>query len=63
LTIRTNQSRRTRDEAIVECLRIFAREGRRIRMQQMSLEKELTSESKDASTEQETVPACTSDET
>ena len=63
MTVQTNQSKRTRDEAIVECLRIFAREGRRIRMQQMSLEKELPSEEKDASAEQETTPACTSDET
>ena len=63
MTIRTNQSKRTRDEAIVECLRIFAREGRRIRMQQMSLEKELSSERKDASAEQETAPDFRPDET
>jgi len=63
LTLRTTQSSRSRDDAIVQCLRLFAREGRKIRMQKMSLEKELSSESKNASAEQETASDCTSNET
>ena len=40
MTHRTIQSCRSRDEAIVQCLRIFARQGRKIRMQRKSVEQE-----------------------
>ena len=62
MTLRTTQSSQSRDDAIVQCLRIFARQGRKIRMQKMSLEKEFTSESKDAAAELETTTDCTNDD-
>jgi len=63
LPLRTTHSSRSCDDAIVQCLRIFARKGRKIRMQEMSLEKERSSENKDATDEQEIASDCTPDET
>lgn len=61
MTIRTNQSNQTRDIAIVQCLRIFARRGKKVRMQRKSFEQEPSLENKNTSAEKTTSSDYTTD--